>query len=148
MNDYSHILKADPENINANACRGQVLAEMGDFQAALNDLNKGLQLIQSFAKLDSNGDSNALDQEAFIRRGRADALAGLGDTASTLAELEQSLQICPENAWAWYSRACVYEKMGNHEKAAADYQTSLLKTGPQLTPARRERARTWLQNHR
>ena len=119
---------------------------MGDFHAALDDLNKALQLIKSFPKPDSE-DGHALGQEAFVRRGRADALAGLGDTASALAELEKSLQICSENAWAWYSRARVYEKIGDGEKAAADYQISLLKTGPKLTPARRERARAWLQNH-
>jgi tetratricopeptide (TPR) repeat protein len=145
VSDYSSMLEVNPENIAAIANRGQVLAEVGNFQAALDDLNKALQLIQSLAN-PAGRDIQALNQEAFIRRGRADAMAGLGDTASAMAELEKSLQSCPENAWAWYSRAGVYEKMGDRERATTDYQTSLLKIGPKLTPARRERARAWLQN--
>lgn len=146
VNDFSRMLEINPEDIVAFANRGQVLAEMGKFQAALDDLDRALQLIQSRGNLAGAG-SHALGHEAFIRRGRADALAGLGDTTSAMAELEKSLQLCPENAWAWYSRAMVYEKIGNRANVFADYHASLLKAGTKLTPARRERARAWVQSH-
>jgi tetratricopeptide (TPR) repeat protein len=145
VNDYSQILQADRENIEALANRGQVFAEMGSFRAALEDLNKALQLVHS-SPTPSGADNQQSDREAFIRRGRAEAVCGLGDTAAALVELERSLQICPENAWAWYTRAQVYEKLGDQQKAASDYEIALQKQEPKLTPARRERARAWLLN--
>jgi tetratricopeptide (TPR) repeat protein len=145
VNDYSYVLQSQPENILALSGRGQILAEMGNFQAALDDLGKALQAIRSVSESDAKN-MPLLEYEAFARRGRSDALAGLGDLTEALAELEISLRLCPENAWAYYSRAQVYEKIGEQEKATADYEIALLKKGPKLTPSRRERAHAWLQN--
>jgi tetratricopeptide (TPR) repeat protein len=79
--------------------------------------------------------------EAFVRNGRAVALAALGEDISAMREFESSLTLCPENAWVYYNRARVEDGARNLEKARLDYQTALAKDGPALNLIQRERAR-------
>jgi tetratricopeptide (TPR) repeat protein len=144
INDYTRVLEATPKDLIALSGRGQVFAEMGNSRAALEDLDAALRVIESGSA--GAASDNLGEYEAFVRRGRGDALASSGDQAAAMEELDRSLRLSPENAWAFYSRAQLYDKMGEKSKAADDYAVCLKKKGPKLNPARRDRAQAWLQN--
>lgn len=83
--------------------------------------------------------------EAITRNGRAVALAGLGRINEAMTEFEASVNLCADNAWVYYNRAQVYERINDQQKAIADYRTALVKTGPHLSPRQKELARAKIQ---
>lgn len=146
INDYSRVIEVNPNHVSALSGRGQVLAEAGDFARALEDLDHVLQVIKEEPQLDPFWTQLHKQIEPFAHRGRGVALVGLGERAAALDEFNLSLTQCPENAWAYYSRAEFYTISGDPEKASRDYQRALEKKGPKLDPLRRDRAQAWLQN--
>ena len=136
IHDYSRMLELAPSNIMALSGRGQVFAEMGSNEKALDDLDLALRSL----KMEPSSDSDWNAIEAFVRRGRGVALAGLGQNESAMDEFNASIKLCPENAWVYHSRAHVYDTVGDHKKASSDYQVALAKKGPALTPIQREHA--------
>ena len=58
---------------------------------------------------------------------------------------EVSIKLSPENAWVYHNRGQVYERIGNRENASADYQTSLTKKNPALSPNRKAHAQARLR---
>jgi tetratricopeptide (TPR) repeat protein len=145
ISDFSRVLERKPRDVLALSDRGQVLVEAGKAAEALKDLDYALQLIKNGPPVDPYWIQYHKQGEPFVHRGRGVALAALGNHAAALEELNLSLAQCPENAWAYYSRAEFYEASGEHEKAAKDYRLALEKNGPALNPIRRERARARLQ---
>jgi tetratricopeptide (TPR) repeat protein len=144
--DYSHVLELKPDHIFALSGRGQVLAEMGESRRALDDLDLALRLLKTPPSWLPGNAESFKHIEAFVHRGRGDALATLGDKNTALDEYDLSLTLSPENAWSYYSRARLYELIGDREKALSDYKTALVKKGPALNPTRRERVQIQLRN--
>lgn len=89
--------------------------------------------------------------EAFVRNGRGYALAALGQSGQAMIEFEQSINLCPENAWVYHNRAQVHERAGNRSQAISDYEKALAKIGPALNPIRKkhveERLKELLNQH-
>lgn len=81
---FSQALHWDSDAAAALAGRGQARADLGSYQAALDDLNRAL-------KLGLEGVT-----EADTRSARALALAGLGRAADARSELAASLRLAPD----------------------------------------------------
>jgi tetratricopeptide (TPR) repeat protein len=145
IHEYSHVLEIKPNDILSLSGRGQVLAELGEGTRAMADLNHALKEIEAARQLGSASTQWYEHIEAFVRNGRAVALAALGEDTSAMREFESSITLCPENAWVYYNRARVHDGARNQEKACLDYQTALAKDGPALNLIQRERAEARLR---
>jgi len=149
IDDYSRAIDLMPANVLALSSRGQIRAELGDHEGALKDLEQALQALKTTPH-DSRSDATDREWwkqiEAFVHRGNADALAGIGKSTEARDELSLSMSLCPENAWAYYSRAQLFEATGDHKKAIEDYQTALTKRGPALNLIRRQSAQARLRD--
>lgn len=143
IEDYSQMLELAPEGISALSARGQILAERGDYKAALEDLNLALQLLPGDDAPDPGWQRSV---EAYTRNGRAAALAGLDDFGRAIEEFEASIAMCPDNAWVYFNRAQAYDARGEREAALTDYQYSLAKDDPPLCPYKREHAQKRFQD--
>lgn len=142
LHNYCHALELNPRDPVSLSGRGQVLAEVGESQKAIEDLNLALREIENAAVLRLPWAAWYKSLEAFVHNGRGFALATLGENGSAMAEFELSIDLCPDNAWVYHNRAQVHNRAGNREKAYADYQTALGKKSPALSPIRKRHAET------
>lgn len=129
--DYTHLLELDPDQVDLLNSRGQVQAEMGEFQAALHDLDAAV------AKSREAGQKQLL---AFALNGRALALAGLSRMDESTSDYEESIRLCPSNAWAYYNRGIVMHRRGDAVAAQKLFELALAAKSPPLTKRKRERA--------
>jgi tetratricopeptide (TPR) repeat protein len=85
--------------------RGNVYYRIPDFERAIADYDKAIQL-------------NPADANAFNNRGVV--YAARGDYSSAVADLTQAIQLEPDNPVAYYSRGNVYVLSGGYDEAIAD----------------------------
>ena len=142
IGDYSRAIELNATDILSRSGRGQVLAELGRSTDAIGDLDFALQLLDTARNTDRTRLEWCRDIESFVRRGRGVALAASGQIGDAMHEFARSLTLNPDNAWAYYSRARVYDQQAEQQHALADYSTAITKSGPPLTPIQRELART------
>jgi len=145
IRDYSRALELKPSNVLALSGRGQVLAEAGQHGRAIEDLDLALRALKTVSTPDASWARWYEQIEAFVHNGRAFALAGLGENGAAMDEFEVSIKLSPENAWVYHNRGQVYERVGNREKASADYQKALTNKNPVLSPNRRAHAQARLR---
>jgi tetratricopeptide (TPR) repeat protein len=146
ISDYSRALELNPTDILSLSGRGQVLAEIGQNEKAMEDLDFALRTLKTVPTSDPSWDEWYKHIRAFVHNGRGAALGGLGKIGAATDEFEVSIALSPENAWVYYNRAQVHDLTGNAEKASSDYQMALAKTGPSLNPIRKEQAQAWLRD--
>lgn len=127
--DFAVMLDRDPMSAGAHFGRAQVFAELGRYKKALADLEQA-----------AGYEGEDAVPPAWIRNWRGFALAGLRRYRRALAEFEASIEASPENPWVYYNRARAYERMGELDNAAQDYELALAKGDPPLSPGLRERA--------
>ena len=133
--DYSRLLEMKPDDPGVLNSRGQVQAEMGDFSAALTDLD---------AAVDQSRQAGQHHLLAYALNGRAFALAGLGRMEESTRDYEESVRLCPANAWAHYNRAVVMSGWGEQAAARKLFERALASNAPPLTKRKRERAQSLL----
>ncbi len=138
---YSKALELDPQNILARSGRGQVLAESRKFGPALEDLDFVLNNFEQAQVSESVREQI----EAYSLSARALAHAGLGDLERALSEFDRSLSIRPDNSFAYFNRAIVYEEKGRIAEALAEYRVSLAKSRPKLPVLKRKYAEFKIQ---
>ncbi|MEL6109323.1 MAG: tetratricopeptide repeat protein, partial [Planctomycetota bacterium] len=131
FDDYSRLLEMTPDDPDLLNCRGQVQAEMGEHRDALDDLDRAIDKSREL------GQSQVL---AFALNGRALALAGIDRMDESRQDYEESVRLCPNNAWAYYNRGLVLFQSGELELAQKAIRRSLECDQPQLTKRKRERA--------
>lgn len=134
--DFTRLIEENEDDFHALAGRGQVYAELGEFDLALADLNRAVALGRK------RGGKTGL---AYAYNGRALVLAGLRRLDEALRDFERSQQDAPDNAWLYYNRGLVFHHLGRHPEAAACFQQALDKTDPALPPKKRDRARGFLK---
>ena len=140
VQDFTRSLELNPMGILSLSGRGQVLAEVGRAEEALQDLNRALPRLRESQVSTPGCMAWYATIEAFVHNGRGLALAGLGQTGEAMAEFEQSINLCPENAWVYHNRAQAYDRTGNRKQAISDYVKALAKNGPPLNPIRKVHA--------
>jgi tetratricopeptide (TPR) repeat protein len=114
--------------------RGQVLVEVGQPQKALTDLKTVLEQINS---VPNARDAAWPAMQAYTCSGLGPAFAALGDYSKAFDEYQKSIDLQPDNAWVYFNRAHVYEKLGEHSKALTDFERSLSKSRPKLPAYKR-----------
>lgn len=86
---------------NALNGRGHIQAEIGDWRLALDDLDRAIEIGRT------KGNARLL---AYALNGRALALAGVGQLEESVRDYEESVSLCPANAWGYDNRAIVLLK--------------------------------------
>jgi tetratricopeptide (TPR) repeat protein len=139
--DYSIALKDRPKDIASLSSRGQILAELGRHEEALENLDIALSELNGALAANTSWSGWYQKLKPFVHNGRGLALAGLGRIADGLAEFERSASMNAENAWVYHNRATVREKIGETEQAISDYQAALQKKQPSLSLFRMDQVR-------
>jgi tetratricopeptide (TPR) repeat protein len=149
IHDYSLALSLKPNDILALSSRGQIFAEVGRSQEAIEDLNLALQEIGIILQQSDAGRREWYQGiEAFVHNGRAVALSALGDRESAMRDFDLSIALCRENAWVYFNRATVFDRDQDTANAVSDYRTALEKNGPAITPLQRRHAEKRLRELR
>jgi tetratricopeptide (TPR) repeat protein len=90
--------------------RGKALDEKGNFQMAISDYNKTIEL-------------NPVFDDAYVNLGRAhDAL---GNHQYAIIIYNKAIELNPEAEDAYYNRGVSYSKSGNYKQAIADCTTAV-----------------------
>jgi tetratricopeptide (TPR) repeat protein len=140
LHEYGRALDLNPRDLLSLSGRGQVLAEIGESEKAMENLNLALSEASRGAASNPLWAAWYKTVEAYVHNGRGFALAALGENRSAMDEFGLSITLCPENAWVYHNRAQVYDRAGDREKARADYEVALGKKGPPLTPIKKRHA--------
>lgn len=111
--------------------RGCVLAEWGNYEEALRDLN-GI--------LDSGKYQFTPVSAAYARTHRAYVFSRLGETERALDEFSQAEQVVPDSSWLHYFRALCYLDNGKINLAIEGLTTALSCQGTHLNLPKRLRA--------
>ncbi len=134
IDDYSAVIEQSGPSSDALSGRGQVYAELGEYELALMDLNQALEM----------ADSNVPEQIAYPKSGRGIVLIGLKRYDEAAAAFEESIRLCPGNAWVHYHHGLMYYAQGLSKAAFLCFQLSLRLTAPPLRPRQRSRALAFL----
>jgi tetratricopeptide (TPR) repeat protein len=138
VDDYSRLLEIHAEAPFALVGRGQVYAELGEYELALADLEKAVEMERKAAS------ATGL---AYALNGRALAYAGLGRFEEAQRDFDESVRLRPSNAFLHYNRGLVYRQLEDIAKAVNAFRQALQHSQPQLTPRKRERASAFLQQY-
>jgi tetratricopeptide (TPR) repeat protein len=136
--DYSTLLE-DEEQPDASllSARGQVYAELGDFELALEDLQSAVSIFR-----DNDGPQTAL---AYSLNGLGRTLVGLDRMQEAAAAFDESAALKPDNAWLQFNRGLMFMEQKNNASAAECFQRALELKNPALSPRKRLRAQGVLE---
>jgi tetratricopeptide (TPR) repeat protein len=137
IDDYSLALKLSPTDILLLSARGQVLAECGECERALQDLDAALDYLRQNPYF---GLSWATKARAYALNGRAAALSGLNRFDDSFKDFDRSIKLCPDNAWVYFNRAGARELKGDRDGAISDYRLALVKKDPPLCFYKKDKA--------
>ncbi|MCY2988049.1 MAG: tetratricopeptide repeat protein [Planctomycetota bacterium] len=133
--DCDQVLKLSEAAVSTHSLRGQVLAELGEFDTALSELDRAVSLAEQ------SGPNPLL---AYSLNGRALAQAGLGDLAAADRDFHASIAACPDNAWVYYNQGLVYHQQGQDDRTATCFKLALTLENPRLPPRKRDRVQAFL----
>jgi tetratricopeptide (TPR) repeat protein len=90
--------------------RGRAFLATGDFDRAISDLNRALELRPKLA------DALASRATVWVKK---------REFARALADLDLAISLDGENIQTYYARASVHEAKGNHDRAVADLSKAI-----------------------
>jgi tetratricopeptide (TPR) repeat protein len=108
--------------------RGQVLAELGQYERAIEELSEALQAPRSELS------------QAIAVSARAFAIGMSEDLESALKQFHQAELIMPKSGWLHYWRAICLREHGLLDEAGADLEQALCSYAPALNRQKREHA--------
>jgi serine/threonine protein kinase len=116
--------------LNAKKLYNQAVekSQKGDNQAALNDLNKAINLVPSY-------------EPAYYSRGII--RFRLGDYSGAIADYSQVIKLNPEDAGAYVNRCSSYRKLSDFSAAIADCSDAI-KLNPNYADAYVNRCLAWI----
>lgn len=120
LNTYNQALEFDPNNVEAYNRRSTVLSAMGDYQGALEDIEKAKSL--SVIPEQQSKSTAVVTLKDYCQRG-VDKLQN-GDFPGAIADFNQVLQMYGKDATVFTCRAFAYRRSGDNERAIEDLQTA------------------------
>jgi tetratricopeptide (TPR) repeat protein len=133
----SRALLLAPEESGLLSSRGQALVEIGKYEEALSDLDRSLRRLVQSAGLEE-GAKAAL--RAYALNGRGAAYSGLEQSEAAQTDFNESMALCPQNAWLYYNMAIASERQGENDAAIRNYTIALKMRAPKLNPSKRTAA--------
>lgn len=138
IEDFSQVINIAGPSPNDLSGRGQVQAELGEYELALADLDEAISLV------DDDGGAGI----AYSLSGRGTALTGLQRYEEAAKAFEESIRRCPDNAWAQYHHGLLYLALGQIKAAAISFRLALQLQHPALRPRQRVRALAFLESNK
>ena len=118
MADYNKAIRLDPDNVNAYLGRCSVFVDKADYGGAIENCDQALKR--------QPNNANARNNRCWARAIMAGAQEQL---KQALADCNEALRLRPNDPYAFDSRGFVYLKLGDFNKAIADYDQSILLGG-------------------
>ena len=136
LQDYSHLIHTQEESdAAAFNGRGQVYAELGEYELALTDLETAVKVARK------NKDSGL----PYSLSGLGKTLTGLARYDEAEAAFRESLSIQPDNAWLHFNRGLLYLAKEDHRSAGLCFELALRLENPRLSPRKRARAEAFVE---
>lgn len=103
---WSNIIKHYPDDFLAYMNRGNYRITQGQYEKAIEDLDKGIYLNPKYYPLPYN---------------RAMAYKGLEKNKQAIQDYALSISLAPNNSSSFLNRGMIYNDIGDHDKAIADF---------------------------
>lgn len=131
LQDYTHLINTqeEPDAASFNG-RGQVYAELGEYELALLDMETAVRLARD--KKDP-----ALP---YCLSGLGKTLTGLHRFDEAEAAFRESLSIQPDNGWLHFNRGLLYLAKNDPQSAGLCFELALRLDNPRLSPRKRLKA--------
>ena len=136
IDDFTQQLALDDESYHALSGRGQVYAELGEYEKALEDLNLAMKVGRG---------THPPTVLAYTLSGRALAHVGLGNQEAAQRDFEESIVNCPVNAWVHYNHELMYHHLGQSASTVRCFELALTVNEPVLPPYKRAKASAMLK---
>jgi len=133
--DYTHVLENDGPSSDCLSSRGQVLAELGEYERALEDLNKSVDMAREA------GQTIVL---AYALNGRSLTWGSMQREQESNRDFEESVTLCPTNPWVYYHRGIRKFNSNEWKDAKILLELALELTQPPLSKRKKQRARNAL----
>ncbi|MDR2906281.1 MAG: tetratricopeptide repeat protein [Helicobacteraceae bacterium] len=111
INLLSEVIAINPNNSNAYNYRGYMYYELQNYDQAIADYTKAIEL-------DPDG-------RALYYNNRGFAYNELKNYKQAIADFTKAIALNPENAPAYYSRGNAYNKLKNYKQAIADFTKAI-----------------------
>ena len=122
MTDYDEAIRLDANNVTAYFGRCSVLIDKVSYGGAIESCDEALKR--------QPDDSSARNNRCWARA----ILGGEQQLKQALLDCDEALRLRPNDPYAFDSRGLVYLKMGNFDKAIANYDQSILMGGERASP--------------
>lgn len=107
---WTDTVRKYPDSPTPYVNRGIMLSRQGDYDGAVSDYSRALELRPDFVKAYSN---------------RGNAYLGRNDTAAALADFDRAIEISPGMAALYINRAVTYHRMSRYGDAIADFTRAI-----------------------
>ena len=134
--DYTRVLELDEPKPEYFSSRGQVLAELGEWEQALADLDRAVTTARE------QGQKMVL---AYALNGRALTLSGLDRDEESTRDFNESVSLCPTNPWVYYHRGIRKYQLEEVEEARRNLKLALEHSDPPLSKRKKLRAQAILE---
>jgi tetratricopeptide (TPR) repeat protein len=135
--DYTRVIEMDGVSSDCLSSRGQVQAELGEWDQALADLNQAVDLARKA------GQTIVL---AYALNGRSLTLAGMERDNESDRDFDESVSLCPTNPWVYYHRGIREFHREKLADAKMYLELALEFKDPPLSKRKKQRARVVLEN--
>ena len=148
---FTKAIEIDPSEVGAYGYRGMTNRRLGNYQQAVEDFTKVLELSPqdrgylergstyhlmreyqlALDDLNRAIDANPRYRDAYVNRGST--YIQLGDNGRAIEDFNKAIELDPKNGVAYYNRALAYQRTGNTQqyeqdmKVAADLGMALAK---------------------
>ncbi len=130
--DYSQALEIDGPNPECLSGRGQLRAELGEWDLALEDLNQAVDMARQ------SGQTLVL---AYALNGRSLAWAGMGRDSESERDFAESVSLCPTNPWVYYHRGIRMFQLDELTDARVLLELAMEFNNPPLSKRKLQRAK-------
>ncbi|MCU0707007.1 MAG: tetratricopeptide repeat protein [Pirellula sp.] len=129
--DYTRVMDMDGPTSDCLSSRGQVQAELGEWELALADLNQAVDMARKA------GETIVL---AYALNGRSLTLAGMGRDQESERDFGESVSLCPTNPWVYYHRGIRMFQRKERKEARILLELALEFDHPPLSKRKKQRA--------
>ncbi len=129
--DYTRVMDMDGPTSDCLSSRGQVQAELGEWELALADLNQAVDMARKA------GETIVL---AYALNGRSLTLAGMGREQESERDFGESVSLCPTNPWVYYHRGIRMFQRKERKEARILLELALEFDHPPLSKRKKQRA--------
>jgi tetratricopeptide (TPR) repeat protein len=106
---WNDVLKTAPSSV-AYTNRGFAYSSVHDYQRAIEDYNRAIDLNPAYAPIYNN---------------RGNAYGALGDNTSAIKDYDQAIAIDPRYAQAYGNRGIAYKTLGDFDRAVVDFSQAI-----------------------